>query len=163
MKTRSFFIVAFLALLFSSNLSGQTEKGSVLIGAQSRAQLTAGVDFTSSPQLAVFLADQFALGANVQFSYAEESLLLGFQPLARFYFIGTGNARPFVQANLLWSKFFIESWDVEYFGYGGGIGVDVFLSKAVAFELMFGYDRHDDTGILGLGIGVAAFISPPQD
>jgi hypothetical protein len=152
----------------------QTEQGSIMIGGTAGfmsskvgdADAIIAVDV--APMIGFFVIDKLAVGGNLEFAYLKDGFTsFGIQPMVRYYFIGTGNVRPFGQGQFEWSTFKLEGLDQSQngLGFGAGIGADFFLNSNVAIEALFGYDSfkfkdaEDPTGTFGIQIGIAAFLS----
>jgi hypothetical protein len=154
----------------------QTSKGDMLIGGTAGFSIAKMGDndaittITLAPNAGYFVIDRLAVGGGLKLvsEFNDEATItaFGLQPLARYYFSGSGSVRPFGQANFDWSMLKIEDLDAEHgFGFGVGIGADFFFNEHVAFEGILGYDyfkfknADDASSNLGFRLGVVAFIS----
>lgn len=152
-------LLIFIAVaMFSLTTFSQTNKGTILIDAQSNLSLSfttqkseynglssdadKSTNLILSPSMGYFIADNFVLGLSLPvrfYSSKEEDYTVsqtsfGFGPFARFYF-GTSNIKPFLQANV---------------GY---------VTNSYKIENSFDNENGSSNGILfGFGGGVAFFI-----
>jgi hypothetical protein len=174
---KKYFVLPVLFVLLSAAAAwSQTSKGSMLIGGTAGFSLErvgdqeAVTTISLAPGAAYFVMDRFALGGQFELLsiFNDETTItaLGIQPLARYYFTGTGVVQPFGQAKFNWSTVKIEGFDAEPgIGYGLGVGADFFLNEHVAFEAVVGYDTFkldsstERSNKFGFTLGVIAFIS----
>ncbi len=178
MKTVRNLFIAFL--VFScAVMQAQTQKGSVLIGG------SAGFSFTKynnvkatnvnlSPSALFFVIDQLAVGGSLNIgSYHVASDIdtytntnFGIGPAVRYYFVGTGNFRPYGAAGFSLNSQKSNSQDqaTTNTSFSLGIGGDYFINDHVAIETGLNYtSQHQKNSspnynIISLSIGVAAFI-----
>ncbi len=156
--------------------SAQTEQGNFLVGGN--LELNTGKNntvVTVSPTAGYFFVENFAAGANVNFSTSKvgdiNTTSIGVGPFARYYF-GTMNARPFAHADFgvrsTKSKIGAGQARTEsgsnYF-LGGGLAA--FINRNVAIEGLVGY-RHtalrdeEGSGGLNLRVGFQVYLSRRQ-
>ncbi|CAN5528767.1 hypothetical protein BH23BAC1_BH23BAC1_28230 [soil metagenome] len=97
-------LVLFISLIISHyTVFGQTEKDSFLLGGLARVDLTNEPYAFFSPQLGMFMAKNFALGATVPISFSStensNSFYYGFGPFFRGYF-GSSKFKPFLEGGI---------------------------------------------------------------
>lgn len=180
-------ILSITVLTFSTVLmNGQTEKGKVLIGGETKLSFTSinqkfgSYDkikinsFELSPQAGVFISKSFALGIDLQITSASEddskTTSMAFAPFIRLY-AGAGNVKPFLQGEIGFGKY--SEKDMSYtsksnlflYEIDGGLGI--FLNENVSFDLILGYaylsKKHTDYDMAkdtstGFGFGIGLFI-----
>lgn len=173
----------FLLLASLGSLSAQIEKGNWFLGG------TAGINninsgegslgvtiFTVTPMAGYMLSNRFGVGANLDvtiFRYegGDQNASLGFSPLARYYFNGSGKARFFGQAQVGIQTNLEKGADynLSTLRWGGGVGLDYFLNDHVALEgeLAYRVEKYLDTEValdtdgyntFSFNIGVLAFF-----
>lgn len=168
------------ALILISNLSSlaQTEKGTKLVGGG--GYFTIEKDFVSvgiSPDIGLFVKDNFVLGASLPLYFQRDSDLdlytsqrIGLSPFARYYF-GEGSTRLFALASLGYSHGWWQhnpenrkSYSSSS-GYGtgsAGIGLVHFLTNQIGVEARATYNGHiprdQYSGRFMLGFGFQIYL-----
>ena len=111
-----------------------------------------------NPNLGYFIADDLAIGLNLNLTSANEVTTFGLGPFVRFYFADAIFAQAGVDLGL---------GDNEFTAFQVGVGYSWFLSNGVAVEPMLFYRSHGvdlpgdagDFSVIGLSIGVQAFVN----
>lgn len=127
------------------------------------------IEYSIDPRAGYFLCEKFAIGLNVSYYFdGVENFQRGsIGPFARYYFINKRVA-PFIEAeyNLGKSRYQLQGGDFETVTtkrYGAGLGLDVFITRNVAFEGTVKYLYNKEGAIadgkLGLNIGFQIFIN----
>lgn len=156
--------LSLFSLLFISLVNGQTQSGTLFIGAESKMNFssqnskskydgkTVGdgssmTTFDFNLTLGYFVIDNLVLGISPGISHQESkgyttnAYVIG--PLARYYF-GATNVKPFLlgEAGFVGSKSTIDyfgnsSQSGGYLGIGGGVAI--FITKNIAVEGLVSY------------------------
>ena len=160
-------------LAFTTGLSAQIQKGSVLLGGTVGFTNISedGDSYTQlslAPTVGFFLSDRFALGGKLQFDLLAvddaTASTLGLAPFGRYYFNGSGMSRFFGQVDVGFLAGLGDTSDENQFLFGAGVGVDFLLKESVAIEAGLGYHRYQYTdgdfgyNNIGLNFGIVAFI-----
>ena len=160
MKNLKVISTGFVLMFFVLALQGQTEKGNVLLGGDTKLDITSQkMDVTDnairrstfielSPQIGFFVADGLAMGVELPIFYSSSRLgniyssstFLAVSQFLRYYF-GKSNIKPYLH---------------------GGAGIGMLKYKSVVFNessLKFNYDLRGGLGIflndkVSLDIGV---------
>ncbi|TVQ10338.1 MAG: hypothetical protein EA361_14145 [Bacteroidetes bacterium] len=156
-----------LLFIIPAVVSGQTRKGSLLIGGGSQLSLsrlntnwesnlkdslnTTTMEF--SPQFGFFISNSLVLGAKVPLKRETESVgtqkeivtYAAIGPFLRYYPLRQGNVMPYLQGmfgpgHVRKSK----SWDKEIISYGMlayeiDLGMAFFANEYISFDLVLGY------------------------
>ncbi|WP_336518583.1 outer membrane beta-barrel protein [Pollutibacter soli] len=169
-------ILIAIALIFSFNIvNAQTERGDWMVGGGLELNTSKNKTvFVFNPNIAWFIAKDFALGA--QFSYSYLSLgdnrinTYGAGPFIRYY-IPTKNVRPFLhgdvdfQTNKIKNNTITTTENAFSFYIAGGAAF--FINESLAFESKIGY-RYTDlknqsgAGGVGLSLGFQVYINRRQ-
>ena len=142
------FCICCLALV--TTLSGQTQKGSQLLGGQidlSNNFLGDDSNLFSiglSPDWGYFIGDDLALGGRMNLNYVNTSgsSLTSFYigPFVRYYFPGEGRTRIFGELGLGGGTIAAGGLSSGFFEWNIGPGLALFLNEHVAFEFTLMYD-----------------------
>lgn len=138
MKKTSFILAFCLTLLISSIVTAQTEKGKILVGADSNMNFSALTNkgksdlyesdnyktsnFTFSPKIGYFVANNLSLGVEVPFSFSkfksssirvndlyyssqyfnqeDKNTSITFAPFVKYYFNANKTIKPFLQGQI---------------------------------------------------------------
>jgi hypothetical protein len=158
-------IPLFIFLVISTHAISQTEKGATLVGGAISLQTTKNnSNFTVTPNIGFFAANNFAIGGSMNLVFSKlgdvKSNQLGVGPYLRYY-IGKTQTKPFIitEGNYLSTKF--ESVDPVSnlktettstgVGFLFGLGFAAFVNDVVAVEGLTGYNYSDFKGISGSG------------
>ncbi|MCC3155853.1 porin family protein [Hymenobacter sp. 15J16-1T3B] len=157
----------------------QTERGNKLLGVSlgdlsysHPAQRYSSISVALHPTAGYFVADNLALGATLNLSYARQNINdseffrawgYGASPFVRYYVVGQGRHQAFGEAgaDLNWSAnrgnfFGIQQRVTESRGYHLSLGYDYFVTPMAALEVSAGY-RHqsrNDIDYLSDGLDV---------
>lgn len=127
------------------------------------------IEYSIDPRAGYFLSKKFVVGLNASYYFDG---VTNFQrgsigPFTRYYFINKRVA-PFIEAeyNLGKSRYQLQGDNFQTITnkrYGAGVGLDVFITRNVAFEGTVKYLYHKDGGIadgkLGINIGFQIFLN----
>ena len=95
-----------LFIIFHFTSFGQTEKNSLMVGGMARLNIKQNYAYIS-PQLGLFMAKNFALGATVPVSFSSpeslKSFYYGFGPFFRGYF-GASKLQPFLEGGVYFAS-----------------------------------------------------------
>jgi hypothetical protein len=137
-----------ISLIIVTIVNAQTEQGNIIVGSTfgglnfgSQKQTSSSIksfNLTLNPLAAWFVADNIAVGAQLNLGYRSEKITsqttsttsYGISPLVRYYFVGEGTTQFFGQGKS----------STSYIGFGLGAGLDHFVSDNVAIEAALGYD-----------------------
>ena len=148
-------------LLVSTVMQGfsQTDKGSIMVGGQLGLKTNKNSSsFKLNPNFGVFVADNVALGGNINFDFSKEGTIsaneFGIGPFVRYY-IGKKETKPFLvfSGDYLTSTVKTNNQQISSSGYGFlfGLGFAAFLNRNVAIEGIAGYNYADYTNAKGSG------------
>ena|SRR5688572_14103348 len=156
-------LVAFLCI--SQAVSAQAvNQGAWMVGGNAGFTSTKfkGADESNTtlflnPNLGYFIADDLAIGLNLNLTSANEVTTFGLGPFVRFYFADAIFAQAGVDLGL---------GDDEFTAFHVGVGYSWFVDNSVAIEPTLFYRSHgvdlpDDLGdfsVIGLSIGIQAFV-----
>jgi len=118
--------------------------------------------FNLSPRVGYFVANNFALGAEVFYGYSRQDEFLfqgdilfdevktstiGAGPFARYY-IKAKNLTPFLEAGVVFGRATSEISDFSdsefnLFNFGGGAGIAIPLGQKVSFDALLGYTHFE--------------------
>ena len=162
-------IVSFGVVLFCFviSLKGQTEKGKVLIGGETKLNFTSlnskwksdvssgdngkSTNLEFGPQIGFFVIDGLVLGAELPIKYSSEtdendnknsSTSLAFAPFVRYYF-GTSNIKPYLQGEVGFGNLKMKygpTMSAKMFLYQIGAGLGIFLNEKVSLDIGLGYE-----------------------
>jgi hypothetical protein len=181
MRTLKIISIGFVLLCFMVSLHGQTEKGNVMLGGETKLTFTSlnskwktdddnGDDgkmtnLEFSPQIGFFVADGLALGVDIPIMYSSEknedddkfiSTSLAFAPFIRYYF-GTSNIKPYIHGEAG-----IGNMKMKYVPASGSsddASAGVFL-----YELGGGLGIFlNDKVSLDIGVGYASLSLKPKE
>lgn len=148
-----------VCLLMISVLTAQTDKGAIMAGGQLSLNTNkGGSSFRFNPQLGFFVADNFAVGGemNMDFSKAGtvKSSELGLGPFARYYF-GKAQTKPFLVSSANYVTVTTKSNNLEVNSTGWsflfGVGFAAFLNRNIAVEGISGYRYANYSNTEGAG------------
>ncbi|QHT66843.1 outer membrane beta-barrel protein [Rhodocytophaga rosea] len=172
----------FCLLFFLPTAYAQTEKGTLLLGGNASMSFNSQMSNKSFgvsiyPQVGFFVANKFALGANVSLGYSSydvnsfRSGSIGIGPFVRYY-LGAGKAIPFLEARGGWNHYQSKykepngttRKDRQNSGYGGlGLGLAYFLTPTIGLESLLSYDLYRQNSYtnraLNLRIGFQIYFS----
>ena len=160
-----------LSLTLVASLSvvatAQTEKGGWIVGAQAANvsyNTTADIfTLTLSPQAGYFVADNFAIGANLRISMSNatgSNTVWAIGPFARAYFGGTEKSKFYAQAN----TGLVGMSGATAYNLGATLGHTYFITRNVGLETALGYNYSDSTNggmgssDLGLNLGFQIYL-----
>lgn len=153
-------IFSALLLLAAATLHAQTEKGDVLVGGNLGFQTGENASqFNLSPNVGVFVANNFAVGAALNINSSKQGILrtstFGLGPFARYYF-GQTMTKPFLvtEFNFLSSSIKTgENARISNNGFGWllGLGFAAFVNESVAVEAVSGYNFNKFKDVEGSG------------
>lgn len=138
-----FFLIITLQL---TELSGQTDKGSMLLGGSVSFQSQDGRSvFNFNPNLGIFLADNFAVGMNATFFSTKGYRVWGLGPSGRVYFGNNPKGKFYTNAgiSLLGVSSDFSGSDTQ-FGWNVGAGYAIFLNPSTAIEIGPSYSKQSD-------------------
>jgi hypothetical protein len=148
-------------LLFANlNSSAQTEQGTLMLGGSGSIRFLDHFSMSVSPNIGIFIGDNFALGGTVSLSYLTNRDNTVFStalvPFARYYF-GRGNTRLFGQGSLgygrNWQRYnFNQEERTSSRGYGigsAGLGLTRFLTSQIGVEGTLSYSGGYSDGFNG--------------
>lgn len=148
-------------LFFSSMAFAQTERNSWLVGGG--LSLRTGENnsqFTFNPTAGMFVANNFALGASLNFDYSKfgdtKSNGFGIGPFARYYF-GVAATRPFVVTEYNYETLnttnSISNTEIKTNGsnFLFGLGFAAFVNRSIAIEGISGYSYSKFKNSAGSG------------
>lgn len=155
-------------------------RGSLMVGGTSAGLSvdpgqTGATSINLSPNVAYFLSDRFALGANVAFNYFRghsdanpETIRVGIGPVARYYLGAIDNRVWFVYGGFDWeytafsSSFGSNNYDS--FNTYAGAGLNLFVTPNIALELGPGlyYSPEFRALSLQLRVGAQFFLNGSQ-
>jgi opacity protein-like surface antigen len=148
-----------ISLIIVTIVNAQTEQGNIIVGSTfgglnfgSQKQTSSSIksfNLTLNPLAAWFVADNIAVGAQLNLGYRSEKITsqttsttsYGISPLVRYYFVGEGTTQFFGQGKFNFGG--LKQKDLSstsYIGFGLGAGLDHFVSDNVAIEAALGYD-----------------------
>ena len=182
MKNLKVISTGFVLMFFVLALQGQTEKGNVLLGGDTKLDITSQkMDVTDnairrstfielSPQIGFFVEDGLALGVELPISYSSNRLgnskssytILAVSPFLRYYF-GKSNIKPYLHggAGIGMLKFksdllslFNGSETMFNYDIGGGLGI--FLNDKVSLDI--GVETGSFTDGLVYGVGFVVLL-----
>ena len=180
MKNLKVISTGFVLMFFVLALQGQTEKGNVLLGGDTKLDITSQkMDVTDnairkstfielSPQIGFFVADGLAMGVELPISYSSNRLgnskssytILAVSPFLRYYF-GKSNIKPYLHggAGIGMLKFksdllslFNGSETMFNYDIGGGLGI--FLNDKVSLDIGVETGTFTDGLVYGVGFVV---------
>ncbi|MCB0843548.1 MAG: hypothetical protein KDE26_09875 [Bacteroidetes bacterium] len=157
------FTLVFILLFSGTTAFSQTQKGTILLGGNANIGLASTNDFTAvsfslSPNIGLFVANQFALGFSPHFNYSQIEAGNGFSAagggiFARYYIPLGEKVNPFLFARAGFSatqtivpNIPAQQWAGGFQG-GGGAGLAFFLNQSIALEVVASYQRLDFNGI----------------
>lgn len=164
--------ILFAIFLFSaSTLKAQTDKGNLMAGGQLTLNTNKdGSDFRFNPQFGVFVANNFAVGAELTFDYSKAGVIssneFGIGPFARYYF-GKSQTKPFLVTSVdyLVQSSRINNLKTSATGWAllAGAGFAAFITRNVAVEAIAGYryadySNTDGSGGLNLSLGFQLYF-----
>ena len=180
MKNLKVISIGFVLMFFVLAMHGQTEKGNVLLGGDTKLDITSQkMDVTDnairkstfielSPQIGFFVADGLAVGVELPISYSSNRLgnskssftFLAVSPFLRYYF-GKSNIKPYLhggagigmlkyKSDLL--NFFNGSETMFNYDIGGGLGI--FLNDKVSLDIGVEAGTFTDGLVYGVGFVV---------
>lgn len=140
-------------LLMGTTLMGQTEQGNWMLGGRLDTDLSLDDDddatlFELRPSAGKFLLDNLAFGATLGVRYDEKgensTTTFELSPFARWYILGGGDLRMFLQAEFGYlyqsSELQLASESSSGFGFFGGPGLSFFFSDQVSLDVQLGYN-----------------------
>lgn len=140
-------------LLMGTTLMGQTEQGNWMLGGRLDTDLSLDDDdnatlFEVRASVGKFMFDGLALGGTLGIHYDEDGdvtrTTFELSPFARWYILGGGDLRMFLQAELgyLYSSAELQmaSKSSSGFGFFGGPGLSFFFSDQVSLDVQLGYN-----------------------
>lgn len=142
------FLITLMILSFTG--SGQTEKGSFLVGGDAwfnsafASSRTPNLSLFLSPTAGLFIANNFAIGAGIgtgfSISNSFSSINYGISPFVRVYF-GESKTKPFLLGEIGYrgATYFTLSSSSNSFSGRLGIGLASFINSKVAIETVLGY------------------------
>lgn len=158
-------ILVFVFLICSSYGFAQTEQDATLVGGALNLQTTKNnSNFSLTPNIGFFPADNFAVGASVNLNFSKQGELrnnqIGIGPYLRYYF-GKTQTKPFavVEGSYLNNTFETRNpvTDVKEkttsngVGFLFGLGFAAFVNDVVAVEGLTGYNYSAFKGTTGSG------------
>lgn len=154
-------LAVFLLITSVHSILAQTAKDDWMAGGSFRLNTSGNntqIGFT--PSAGLFLADNFAAGANLGFNYSKfgdtKSTTFNIGPFVRYYFTTESQVvRPVLQGNFnfLTTRQKINNVSTTNTGinYFAGGGAAMFISKQVSIDALIGYDRTKIENQLGRG------------
>lgn len=159
-------ILIMMLAAFTAPAWAQTEKGDWLVGGSFNLNTSDNnTRISLTPNAAMFVIKNLAVGGNVTLSYAKEGVIktttFGLGPYLRYYFTNA-NVRPIVQGNFNFvsSKTKVNNTSSTNNGtnYFLGGGAAIFLSSHVSLDAVLGYDHTKYNSLPGGGGGFAMNI-----
>lgn len=162
MKKQTQFLLIFVAFMLAAvSVNAQTcPKGAIMLGGSAGVTSVSSdgeseVTFFLSPTAGFFVIDDLAIGANLGVAAGEGFSQFGLGPFARYYVL----KGLFLQANLNFTSTKFDGFDSDSSTrFGGALGYSLFLNDGVALEPALAFDFGDGITIIGLTIGVQAFL-----
>ncbi len=189
------FCILLLSYISLAYMHAQIEKGSIFLGAYAKGDITpSGADntfasFNMDIQAAYYLHKKLALGLSLPLGYQTSEIIknnnytyqFGVLPFIQYHpFADTGKFKFFIwlETGLLSTKaagFVIRQTSINYekrneasWAIGGGLGMNYFLSKSVAFTVSVkAQDTYKLSGnlfknypLLSLNIGLRFYFKP---
>ena len=164
-----------LSMLCSFIVFSQTEKGDWLVGGTLELNTAENnTTVTFSPNAGYFFMNNFAGGAQLNFSYTElgqvKATIFGIGPFVRYYFL-QNKVRPFVAGDWSFESRKLktnlgESTETGSSFFLGG-GCAFFINENVALEGLMGYKRtkvenNDGQGGFNFKFGFQVYINRGQ-
>ena len=144
-------IVFGISLISVISAHAQTEKGTLLLGGDATFSSTDGnSQFVTRPSIGVFVANNFAVGAQAYLFFSDPDNSWRVGPFARYYFTKSTKGKPFVAARAGIGG--IEKEDAKV-GFGATAGYAIFLNRSIALELGVHYDYLDHMDAISIGAG----------
>jgi hypothetical protein len=146
-----FLVISFIATGIIA-AKAQTEKGNILLGGNISFQTSDGTSvFSATPNIGFFIANNVAIGAQLNLLTGEGYTAWAFGPFIRGYFAGSDKGKFFAQGGINIGG--ADGVDTEV-GFGIGAGYALFINRSVALEFGANYTKAGDSdGIFGIGIG----------
>ncbi len=177
-----------LFILISSTAFGQTEKGSKLLGGNFHLSMDNSFSYktyivSASPNLGIFLTNNFALGGALNFKYIEGAdsryIKIGIAPFFRYYFELSKNKDQkklpaggktwlflHAQPGISLSQFIDDSGEkspINSLGYTLGIGLTYLITDNIGLEGILSYNGEEiNIGLTGLVFNVGFQIYLPK-
>ena len=176
-------LLIILFTITSFSLMAQTEKGSMITGANVSISYSSqdsiySFDMNFNPNFGYFVVANFMMGMSIGIGITSDNkaknlksrlfINTSFTPFVRYYFL-KGKWRPFLFARFGYygSTSIINGGTGNSDGLtgGGGVGINYFFNKNAAFEATLGYTGTRATGKtlnsrFALGLGVQLFFHP---
>ncbi len=144
-------LASFSLILVSTASIAQTEKGTWLLGGTVAFNTAEGNSmFNLSPNLGIFVADNFAAGGEFSLFTTSGYTSWAVGPFARYYFTQNPAGKPFIGASLNIGG--DDNSDTQV-GFGARAGYALFLNKSIALEFGASYRRMESSDMFGLGAG----------
>ncbi|VBB46739.1 putative OprF membrane domain protein [uncultured Paludibacter sp.] len=160
MKTKSFVLA--LAILCSSAIFAQTEKGNLVVSGSTSLQIqnsswsddngsTTTVQF--NPSIGYFVANNLCVGVSLSVMSQDESSQFSILPSLGYYFPVQGSLKPYLQLGLGYGSLKSGSSSVGGLAVGAGGGVAYFLNENVSLDFGLQYLRNDYDGYILNNVG----------
>jgi len=155
-------LFAMIFALCATNATAQVcPKGAVLLGGS--IGLTSfsndgdsDVVFSFAPAAGFFIIDDLAIGASLGITVTDGFSQFSVGPFARYYFLKA----LFAEAGLNFASTKFEGFDSDSStNFGFGLGYSLFLNEGVAIEPGLAFNFGDGQTVIGLNIGVQAFLN----
>ncbi len=152
----------FFVLSFVNAVSGQTEKGTWLLGGNASYQRSSGKGtLFLSPSIGYFLIKNVAGGAQLNLIAITGSTSWNLGPFAKYYFYGDERGRFYASLGLNIGDAPGSNFDTGY-SFGGGYAK--FLNTSISVDMGVQYLRAGSSeGIFSLGAGFQIHFNSLRD
>jgi hypothetical protein len=145
-------LIAIIAFYSTSACFGQTDQGDFLVGGSFGFRTNKNnSNFNFSPNGGYFVANNFAVGANVLLNFSKDGDVktseIGLGPFVRYY-LGKTTVRPFLISSIGFTSTSTKSPGLPKINPKGyyflaGLGYAAFISDDLALEGIAGYNYTD--------------------